>query len=86
MGKSQEINKVKKLAALAPSSEPPPLKKTNIEIDVDDTDSTQAEDSEDQLALAAVQRLPTHSTRQNSQTISCPIDTLTIYAQAIGHE
>ena len=40
---------VKKLAALAPSASiEPPLKKTKVEIDVEDTDSTQEEDSEDQ--------------------------------------
>ena len=42
------MNKVKKLAALAPSTIiEPALKKTKIENNVDDTDSTQEEDSED---------------------------------------
>ena len=48
-GESQDIKKVKKLAALVPSASiEPPLKKMEVEVDVEDSEGTQQEDSEHQ--------------------------------------
>ena len=87
MGKSQDIRKVKKLAALAPSASIEPcLKKPKIENDVDDTDSTQEGDSEDQHWLQYKDCLLTQQDRTAITSNNLLSDRHINYAQVILHQ
>ena len=68
------------------SQEDKPLKKTKIEIDVDDTDSTQVEDSEDQHWLQYKGCLLTQQDRTVITSNNLLSDGHINYTQAILHQ